>query len=273
MSTGDYTIRDNMVFFDSTLYTDNHELYNVIFMIDLEHNSLTRLNEDMQSIELFHLMSYKGDLISLKRRVENGYEISYFETFCLNTKETEIVLESKVNMDTREGTEYLSYTVHGDMIYVLYYDSESNDEVVILVYDEHLDIYKSIHLGESYEYIMVNRPHTFRIFGDLVYILNYSMQSFIGRIEEDNSLSQIYSSTLTVAPNGNIRNGELLLFERHSSNIFLLDINTGIVNEGLIDIAEDYVIMYIVVNEDFLFLCATPEEIDFTNYRYSLQSR
>ena len=273
MSTGDYTLIDNMVYFDSTLYTDNNELYNAIFMIDLDQNTLTRLNEDMQSIEIFHLMSYKGDLISLKRRVESGYEITYFETFCLNTKETEKVLESKVNMDTREGTEYLSYTVHDDMIYVMSYDSESNDEVVILVYDEHFDIYKSINLGESYEYIMGNRPHTFRIFGDFVYILNYSMRSFIGRIEEGDYLSHIHSGTLTVAPTANIRDGELLLFERHSRSTLLLDINTGNIKEDLIKFADGYNIMYIVVNEDLLFLCATPEEINFINYKYALQAR
>jgi len=99
------------------------------------------------------------------------------------------------------------------------------------------------------------------------------MRSFIGRIEEGDYLSHIHSGTLTVAPTANIREDELLLFERHSRNVFLLDISTGIIKEGLIDFAEGYVIMYIVVNEDFLFLCATPEEIAFMNYKYALQAR
>jgi len=59
---------------------------------------------------------------------------------------------------------------------------------------------------------MVNRPHTFRIFGDFLYILNYSMRSFIGRIEEGDNLSHIHSGTLTVAPTASIKDGEVLLF-------------------------------------------------------------
>ncbi|MDR2600224.1 MAG: hypothetical protein LBC73_08115 [Oscillospiraceae bacterium] len=273
MSTGDFTFIDNLIYFDSTLYTDMGAIYNAIFMIDLEQNSLTSLIEDMHSEPIFHIMPYKDGLLSLKRRLEDGYEISYFETFCLDTKKTEIILETKVNIESYEGSEYLSYTIRDDMIYVIYYDSQSDDNIVIRVYDENLKVVRTITFGETEQRILQNRPHTFRLFGDFAYIYNYSTWGYIVRIEDDDYLSYIHSGKmLRITTSANIKDDKLLLWEGFSVNVFLFDIKTGTVEKVLMDFDDGYNIMYITANETLMYICIFPEEISYSNYRYFLHS-
>ncbi|MCL2398740.1 MAG: hypothetical protein FWC91_03215 [Defluviitaleaceae bacterium] len=271
MSTGDYVILDNMIFFDATLVDSNYgNFINVIFKIDLEHNTLIRRFEDVVSNPLFHIAPFDGGLISLKSKTTEGSYVSYLETFKFETNMTEIISELIMNADAGEGFEYLVHTTYNGKTYVMYSVIGGNEAAMIRVYGENMNILRSISLGESEQYIMANRPHTIRVFGDYVYILNYSMRSFIGKIESDNSLSSLHLGRLAFAPNSNNTSNIQLFFERDSANVVLLDTNTGLLHEITVDLDDGYSLLYIKTNGNTAFICLISEDMAFENYRYFL---
>ena len=272
-SMGQKEIIDNIIYFNSSVVdSDNQELASILFGIDLENNQLLEFSRDFPAMPLINVFYLNGNLASIKHHVEDNIQTTYLEMLSLADKNTSSTgLESHYDRNTGIGSIKLLHTTDQNLVYILYDTNLTEQDewsAFIRVYNENMEHYRDINFDNEANFILDWRPWDLNIFGDYIHIHNAAIQSLLGRIEQDGSITPLHIGALVQSRTRNISTmvNTQLFFERFTNNIVLLDTTTGTINEVALDLDEGYQILYVLTNGNVAFICVANE--DLTEYRY-----
>ena len=251
----------NKIYFYLSVVDENDisGIQNILFEIDLINNELTQLSHDTENLPGVNTHWFDGKLVSLKFRLENDTAISFLEITDPDTGTSEIVLESRI------GELYVLHTTDDSFLYVLHVDIYSDgDEFIatIKLYDKNFEHVRNIHINDVAWEVLRSRPSILRVFGDYIFMHNYSSRSFIGRIEEDGEVLQLHSGTLSMSQtrNLNLLSNIELFFENQSPpkapSIALLDTDLGLLHEIAINVDDGYGLVNVMSNNYMVLITA-----------------
>ena len=271
MGMRQFEIVDDKIYFHITVADDDFvsNMQNILFEIDLTRNELSQLSHDSDTLPGVNTYWFDGKLVSLKSRSENNVTTSFLEVTDLDAGTSEIVLESYADEITNTGVLKVLHTTDGSLLYVLYDSRPSEDDewtAVIKAYNKDFEHVRDIQINDVAWDIFRSRPSILRVFGEYIFLLNYSSRSFIGRIEENGEVLPIHRGTLSMSQTRdlNLSSHVELLYENpyytNNNNIVLLDTESGMLHEITIDMEDGYVWQFIMKNENMAIITARPPD-------------
>jgi hypothetical protein len=265
---------NNVLYFYTTVSiagTDG-EFGNNLYGIDLENNQLSLYHTDNEVNPAAMVYPYMGNLLALKSRTYDsaskaGIYETYLENYDINTGSTEKVIEQTMDYTNLTGSMILACFVNGSKIYTLNDDFAENGDISphIMVYGENFQLEQTIYIDDdTADYIRSSRPNEIAVFGDYVYMRNYSGYAVVGKIEENVLVPILQTVDLELALNRQDDRAQniQMFYIRWTNTYYILDAEKGTFEELTLEPYEDYVFMYAKANSDnvMIFLSADYDE-------------
>jgi hypothetical protein len=182
-------------------------------------------------------------------------------------------------LDNKEsvGSIILNCFVDGEKIYasVDVCDGEGNTKSTIDEYGIDFTKERSINIDDVSEYIRRSRPNEIAIFGDYIYMRNYSDDGLIGKIENNSVKSLIQERGLEVALNraDDQTRDKQLFYIRRSCNYFVLDIPSGTLSEKVFDTIENFSRLFVLANSDNVLVVLRADNDKLDRYVFTALDR
>jgi len=270
VQSGQGAISETSMFFYRTTLHDNHDMYNSLYELNFIDGNLTRISED--DISMPRIISYRyynNAIFTIKDRMEADYLIGYLEMFCLENRVSTILSESFFNVSSNVGTSKAIHDINDNLIYIIYtYTNDGvNWNVKIVIYDIYMNKVGRIYFDEIAE-LLATRPLNFRVFGDFLYLSNFSSGAAIGRIMDCGNIALVTQPSLWVHAQNTASSGSIELFYIRNFDLLLV-LNTATGRHDIITLGlGDYILRQVNAHGNHALIQASPSSSSDRYHRY-----
>lgn len=250
-STKGCVIIGEKLFFSATTQNEQ-KIKNSLYEIDLINNSLSEvLTDNLCSFELY-TFAYNNCVAIAKYYYEGDYIKSCVDLYNPKDNTVRTVLLHKIDNTNLDGSIILRACSNDKEIFVLKDIGSGSGQV----YDTNISVYnveqnfdtnvKTISLGDIYEYIMKSRIYQMNVYGEYIFLSNYSNDSVFGKIEGGKivPIKQLrHLEIASMSPN-------ILLYLRYTNQLFLFDTSTSELKTASIQADNQYIIIYALAHEN-----------------------
>lgn len=227
---------------------------NVLYEIDYTNDTIRPLLSNQNSSPIIYLYKVPTGILQLKTPLA-GSSTTLFELYNLQTGTSTEVLVAP------ENEIYIVASIDDDSLFVLT-AREMPDQIYKFTIDEYdLETYElinTIELSEIHSYLSNARIGKMEVFGDYIYLLNYSNEGIICKLSDNSVIPVLERTNLECVRNQQqkLHNPEMLFYIRNTNECFLFDLNTGETKEIEPKIENGYVISSIFSDGDDILLQA-----------------
>jgi len=266
---------DNVLFFHVGIVSDNITGFDtVLYGIDLNTNQLRAYSKDLEAAPITADYRYNGKLISLMRGNTNDTSNIirfWFKLYDAKTDTIEKKQEWTYNRENKKGTVILDFCIDDGKIYTLFQNGNGSGNLItsIKVFDGSMNLLQTIGIDQVYDYIMSSAGGQIVVFGDFIFMSNYSNDGLIGKIE-NGTVSPLFKSRELELANNQFKYDIPVFYIRRTNKGYLLDIHNKSLKEFSLEMPTGYYITYALsANNGFLLLLRAEGKNDIVYlYRY-----
>jgi len=251
----------------------NYGFKNVLYKIDLDKNSLSQITSDTEYLPAAYIYPYKNKILSLYAKRSSNHFTAFMTVFDINKKQfTSKSKDYVLDENSYKGNRIVNCCTSGELIYALTIESSvdvnsqstvnANNHTTIKVLNEAFELINEIELGEDVLALIANsRVGTMRVFGDFIFMRNYSGNGLIGLIENNSIKTLLIDPELDMAVNPNQQ--ELpRFFKRHTNKYYTIDEQNKCINEMELEIKEGYSILSMLSSGEYSYVHLTNYDLE-----------
>lgn len=229
----------NKVYLPITLNNMEHKL----LQIDMTNNSHKTVFTDNNS-EPFDSVSTMNDSIFMLsgNTDKNGIYSSYIRKYNAAAKQMEPCIREE-SIGKEKGRIIKSFACHNDRIYTVTEEKNGSDkDIYINVYDgREFTLLNKLNFNETIKsYILNNDIVQFYLFGDYIYIRDFSDTGIIGHITENSIKDILALPQLRIAYNSRNTNDDYyVFFMREGNEIYILDMKNDDLRKSILHLSEN----------------------------------
>jgi len=266
----------NVLFFHVGIDSDSITGFDtVLYGINLDTNQLRVYSKDDEAAPITADYRHNGKLISLMRGNTNkDADIMrfWFKLFDEKSGTVEKKREWTYDRVNKKGSIILNFCISDGKIYALVQDGDGSGKLItsIKVYDDGINLLRTINIDQVHDYIMSLAGGEIVVFGDFIFMHNYSNDGLIGQIENDTVKPLFQARELELATN-QFKYDMPVFYIRGTNKGYLLDIHNKSLKEFSLEMPSGYYITYgLSTNDYFLFLLRAEGRNDLV-YLYQYQ--
>jgi hypothetical protein len=247
----------------------------VLYGINLDTNQLHVYSKDDEAAPITADYRLNGKLISLMRGNTNkDADIMRFWFKLFDEKSNTIEKKREWTYDrvNKKGSVILNFCISDGKIYALVQDGDGSGKLItsIKIYDNGINLLRTINIDQVHDYIMSSAGGEIVVFGDFIFMHNYSNDGLIGQIENDTVKPLFQAGELELATN-QFKYDMPVFYIRGTNKGYLLDIYNKSLKEFSLEMPSGYYITYgLSTNDYFLFLLRAEGRNDLV-YLYQYQ--
>ena len=245
------------VYFTAVVYANGDEAVGV-YEINLATNTISEVERDVECSYDAYTFPIGECVAVAKYRYEGDLIYSYIDVYNPKNGDIYTILESVMNNESLTGEIILKACSDGEHIFALTDIGEEDSgtlETVIIMYGFDAECggvqkEEMILIDNIENYVMQSRVNQLIVSNGYIYISNYSNLSTLGRINRRKIDPIVQGENLEFAGSAY---GSILLYERGSNILVVVDSATGEFATRSIEVDDDYTIKCALLNgEDLL---------------------
>jgi len=265
----------NVLFFHVGVVSDSITGFDtVLYGINLNTNQLHAYSKDDEAAPITADYRYNGKLISLMRgNTNNTANIMRFWFKLYDEKSSTIEKRREWTYDkaNKKGSVILNFCISDGKIYALVEEGDGSGNLItsIKAYDDSMNVLRTINIDQVRDYIMSSGGGEIVVFGDFIFMHNYSNDGLIGQIEKDTVKPLFQAKELELATN-QFNYDMPVFYIRGTNKGYLLDIYNKSLKEFSLKMPSGYYITYgLSTDDNFLLLLRAENKNDLAYlYRY-----
>lgn len=245
-------VKDSGKLYTYIAVSEYDTINNVLYEIDYTNDTISPLISNQNSSPIIYLYKVPTGILQLKTPL-TGSSTTYFELYNLQTGASTEVLVAP------ENEIYIIASIDDNSLFV-FTAHEMPNQIYKFTIDEYdLETYElinTIELSEIHSYISNARIGKMEVFGDYIYLLNYSNEGIICKLSDNAVIPVLERENLEYVWNQQqeSHNPERLFYIRNTNECFLFDLNTGETKEIDPKTENGYVISSIFSDGDDILL-------------------
>lgn len=237
-----------------TIADDNDEQKNVLYEIDYYSNTISPLISNQNSAPIIYVYKSPMGILQLKTPSSDSSQ-TYFEVYEPQTGDSSVMLVAQ------ENEIYIIASVNENslFVFVALEMPDASYEFLIKEYDlKTYSLINTVELEGVHSYISKARIGKMEVFGDYIYMLNYSNEGIICKITDTTVASVLERENLECVWNQQheIYSSERLFYVRNTAECFTLNLDTGEIKHVDSNLQSGYVIGSIFADGDDILLQA-----------------
>ena len=274
ISTKFVALVDNILFFHVGINADNTtDFSTVLYGINLNDNKLRPYYTNNDAAPITTDYECNGKVISLMRASTNNTSNifrAYLNLYDVKTDTVEKKHEWVFDRSSMTGSACLNFCIDDGKIYMLIEDGNGtgNNTRSIKVYDDSMNILRTISIDEVHDYIMESNVGEIAVFGEYIFMSNYSSYALIGRIE-NNAVKPLVQERALEQSMNQFKKDRVVFLVRRTNKCYLLNVNNKTLSEFHAKVNAEHWLTYgLSTEEKFLFLSRTDNGNDIV-YLYT----
>jgi len=263
-STANFAVQDGFVyFFVTTSANGGAAQENCLCRVDLTSGKLEILSRERAHLTFRYLAVCGNTLIAVNGREADGAAMTYLEAIDPQNNTRRPFAEHQLVNARKEGTAVTHAAASGEKIFAVvsgYQDAESVHS--LYVYNLAGELMQTISMQQYAEDLMNTMISELTVFGDYVYIKNFSNTAVLGKIANGQFVEiNAPGNELVLAKNDTLSPDDGVFFLLHSNTILLLDKESDtLIPKALPFGNADKTISYILKSGNRLLIYSYDEE-------------
>ena len=246
------------VYFTAVVNNNGNESVG-LYEIDLGANTISEVARDTECSYDAYTFPFGECVAVAKYRYEGDLIYSYIDVYDPRSEEISTILDGVINNESLVGEIILRACSDGENLFALTDigedDSEAPETEVIMysfnAESEETQNEKIIFPESLKDYIMQARVYQLIVSNNYIYMSNYSNCSVLGRINGGKIDPIVQGENLEFAGS---TDDSILLYERGSNNLVVVDSLTGKFVKKSIEIEDNFTIKCVLLNEEDVLL-------------------
>ncbi|MDR3148662.1 MAG: hypothetical protein LBT88_01400 [Oscillospiraceae bacterium] len=251
---------NNVLYFYNAADNGSGGFDNNLYGIDLSTNRMQLYYTDNESSPAVPVYPYMGKVLALKtQKGQAQWWITHLEIFDPNDGSVDRETSSKFNAERAVGSMILTCCTNGEKIYALTdkFDKSGIRLLAVDIYNKDFEVEQTLNIDkELSDYINESRPSEIAVFGNYIYMRNYSAYGVVGKIEDGLIKPVVKRRGLELALNqkdSDIKDVQMF-YVRGSNTYYILNITGNTFEEKSYAPFEHYQFLYSLATDDDIII-------------------